>query len=129
MNLPWVQQKSAVLRQGGLRFSAALLHGIQVGCAAPIVTVAGEESAVVDLLQLHAVVVNHAVGGDRAAAVFDELPCRSLAVQFVQLIHTCAAAVQVHVVVTANSVEVGKVGNDRGLLAAEGQVDEILQLE
>jgi len=32
-------------------------------------------------------------------------------------------------VVTANSGEVGKIGDDRGLLAAEGQVDEILQLE
>ena len=31
--------------------------------------------------------------------------------------------------VTANSGEVGKVCNDRGLLAAEGQVDEILQLK
>mgnify|MGYP001509868582 CR=1 FL=1 len=31
--------------------------------------------------------------------------------------------------VTADGGEVGKVGNDRGLLAAEGQVDEILQLE
>lgn len=50
MNLPWVQQKSAVLLGGGLRFSAALLHGIQVGCAAPIVTVAGEEPTIVDRL-------------------------------------------------------------------------------
>ena len=31
--------------------------------------------------------------------------------------------------VTTNSGEVGKVGDDRGLLAAEGQVDEVLQLE
>ena len=31
--------------------------------------------------------------------------------------------------VPANGGEVGKVGDDRGLLAAEGQVDEILQLE
>ena len=31
--------------------------------------------------------------------------------------------------VTANSGEVGKIGDDRGLLAAKGQVDEILQLE
>ena len=31
-----------------------------------------------------------------------------------------------HVVVTANSGEVGKIGDDRGLLAAKGQVDEIL---
>ena len=31
--------------------------------------------------------------------------------------------------VAADGGEVGKVGNDRGLLAAEGQVDEILRLE
>ena len=36
---------------------------------------------------------------------------------------------RVHVVVTANSGEVGKVSDDCGLLAAEGQVDEIFQLE
>ena len=94
-----------------------------------LIVIAGEEPAVVDLLQLHAVVVDHAVGSDFAAAVFDEPPRSFLAIQFVQLIHTCAAAVQVHVVVTANSGEVGKVGDDRGLLAAEGQVDEILQFE
>ena len=57
---------------------------------------------------------------------FDELPCGFLAVQRVQLIHACAAAVQVHVVVAADGGEVGKVGDDRSLLAAEGQVDEIL---
>jgi len=50
-------------------------------------------------------------------------------VQFVQFIHTCAAAVQVHVMVAADGGEVGKVGDDRGLLAAEGQVDEILQFK
>ena len=94
-----------------------------------LIVIAGEEAAVVDLLQLHAVVVDHAVGGDCAVAVFDELPCGFLAVQRVQLIHACAAAVQVHVVVAADGGEVGKVGDDRSLLAAEGQVDEILQLE
>ena len=31
--------------------------------------------------------------------------------------------------VAADGGEVGEVGDDRGLLAAEGQVDEILQLE
>ena len=55
--------------------------------------------------------------------------CGVLAVQFVQFIHACAAAVQVHVMVTADGGEVGKVGDDRDLLAAEGQVDEILQLK
>jgi len=85
-----------------------------------LIVITGEEPALVDLLQLHAVVVNHAVGRDRAAVAFDELPCQFLAVQRVQFIHACAAAVQVHVVDAANSVEVGKVGDDRGLLAAEG---------
>ena len=94
-----------------------------------LVIIAREFSALVKLFQLHAVVVDHTVGGDRAAAAFNELPCGFLSVQRVQFILACAAAVQVHVVVTANSGEVGKVGNDRGLLAAEGQVDEILQLE
>ena len=103
--------------------------GHRNGDGVRLIVVAGEEPAVVDLLQLHAVVVDHAVGGDRAAAVFNELPCQFLTVQRVQLIHACTAAVQIHVVVPADGGEVGKVGDDRGPLAAEGQVDEILQLE
>ena len=91
-----------------------------------LVIIAREFSALVKLLQLHAVVVDHAVGRDRATAVFDELTGNFLAVQRVQLIHTCAASVQVHVVVTTDGSGVGKVGDDRGLLAAEGQVDKIL---
>jgi hypothetical protein len=94
-----------------------------------LVIIAREFSALVKLLQLHAVVVDHAVGGDRAAAVFNELPHGFLAVQRIQFLCFGTASVQVHVMVTANSGEVGKVCNDRGLLAAEGQVDEILQLE
>ena len=109
--------------------SGSTFGGHRNGDGVRLIVIAGEEPAVVDLLQLHAVVVDHAVGSDRAAAAFDEPPRGFLAIQRVQLIHTCAAAVQVHVVVTANSGEVGKVGDDRGLLAAEGQVDEILQLE
>ena len=109
--------------------SGSAFGGHRNGDDIRLIVIAGEEAAVVDLFQLHAVVVDHTVGRHRAAAVFDELPCDFLAVQRVQFIHACAAAVQVHVVVAANGGEVGKVGNDRGLLAAEGQVDEILQLE
>ena len=90
-----------------------------------LVVITGEESAIVDLFQLHAVVVDHTIGRDRAAAVFDEPPYGFLSIQFVQFIHACTAAVQVHVMVAADGGEVGKVCNDRGLLAAEGQVDEI----
>ena len=52
-----------------------------------LIVIAGEEPAVVDLLQLHAVVVDYAVGRDRAAAAFDELPCGSLAVQREPVLH------------------------------------------
>ena len=103
--------------------------GHRNGDGVRFIVIAGKEPAIVDLFQLHAVVVDYAVGCDRAAAAFNEPSCRFLTVQFVQFIHTCAAAVQVHVVVAADGGEVGKVGDDRSLLAAEGQVDEILQLE
>ena len=109
--------------------SGSAFGGHRNGDGVRLIVIAGEEPAIVDLFQLHAVVVDHTVGRDRAAAAFNELPCGSLAVQRVQFIHACAAAVQVHVVVAADGGEVGKVGDDRGLLAAEGQVDEILQLE
>ena len=109
--------------------SGSVFGGHRNGDGIRLIVIAGEDAAFVDLLQLHAVVVDHTVGRHRAAAAFDEPPCGSLAVQRVQFIHACAAAVQVHVVVAADGGEVGKVSNDRGLLAAEGQVDEILQLE
>ena len=52
-----------------------------------LIVIAGEEAAVVDLLQLHTVVVDHTVGRHRAAAAFDELPCGSLAVQREPVLH------------------------------------------
>ena len=52
-----------------------------------LIVIAGEEPAVVKLLQLHAVVVDHTVGRHRAAAAFDELPCGSLVVQREPVLH------------------------------------------
>ena len=46
--------------------------------------------------------------------------------EIVQQIKDSGKVAMVHVVVTANSGEVRKVCNDCSLLAAEGQVDEIL---
>ena len=112
-----------------LRVLRLTFGGHRNGDGVRLIVVAGEELAVVDLLQLHAVVVDHAVGRDRAAAAFDELPCDFLAVQRIQFLCFGTASVQVHVMVAADGGEVGKVGNDCGLLAAEGQVDEILQLK
>ena len=94
-----------------------------------LIVVAGEEPSAVDLFQLHAVVVDHTVGRHRAAAAFDELPCCCLTIQCIQFLRFGAAAVQVHVVIPANGGEVRKVCNDCSLLAAEGQVDQILQFK
>ena len=93
-----------------------------------LIVITGEELTVIYLLQLHAIVVDHTVGRDCAAAALNELSCRSLTVQHLQLSNSCTASVQVHVVVTANSGEVRKIRNDCGLLTTEGQIDKILQL-
>lgn len=52
MNLPWVQQMGAVLPWRRTALFTDLLHGIQVGCAAPIVTVAWDLLQVSMLLQI-----------------------------------------------------------------------------
>ena len=61
--------------------------GHRNGDGVRLIVIAGEEPAVVELLQLHAVVVDYAVGRDRAAAAFNELPCGSLAVQREPVLH------------------------------------------
>ena len=112
-----------------LRVLQLTFGGHRNGDGIRLIVIAGKEPAIVDLFQLHAVVVDHTVGRHRAAAVFDEPPCGFLAIQRIQFLCFGTAAVQVHVVVAADGGEVGKVGNDRGLLAAEGQVDENLQFK
>ena len=93
------------------------------------IVVAGEGSTIVDLLQFHAVVIDHTVGRNRAAAALDELPCCCPTIQCIQFLRFGAATVQIHIVSTANSSEVRKIRNDCDLLAAEGQVDQILQFK
>ena len=93
-----------------------------------LIVITWEELTVIYLLQLHAVIIDHAVGRDCAAAALDKLSCRFLTIQRFQLGNSCTASVQVHVVVTANSGKVREICDDCGLLAAESQVDKILQL-
>ena len=83
---------------------------------------------VVEQLHLHAVVVDHTIGCNRAATVPDKQPCRFLTVQRLQLVNSCAAAVQVHVVIPANRIEVREIRDNCNLLAAD-QVDKVLQLK
>ena len=91
--------------------------------------VAGEESTVIDRLQLHAVVIDHTVGRDSTVSIFDELTSRFLTVQRIQFLCLGTSSVQIHVVVPTNSGEVRKICDDRSQLAAKGQVDQIFQFK
>ena len=105
------------------------LSGHRNGNGIWFVIVARKELTVVEQLHLHAVVVDHTIGCNRAATVPDKQPCRFLTVQRLQLVNSCAAAVQVHVVIPANRIEVREIRDNCNLLAAEAQVDKVLQLK
>ena len=70
------------------------------------------------------VVENHAARRDGSCARGNEVADQLLAVQMVQNIYRCRAAVGVHIVILTRFVEVLEVRDDRRLLAAEGQIDE-----
>ena len=85
--------------------------------------------SIIGRLQPHPVVVDHAIGRDRAFIFRDQKQGCLNAVQILQLFDIGTAAVGVHIVVTANGFQVGEVGDDSGLLATEGKVDQVFQLE
>ena len=80
---------------------------------------------IIERFQLHAVVVDHAVGGDHFAAAVDKQQSRFITVQTSKRLANGTATVDIHIVGAANSLQIRKVCDDRGLLAVEGQVDEI----
>ena len=69
-----------------------------------LVEVCREVCSVIELPQLHPVVVDHAVGGDRTLVLCDQEQGGLCAVQVFQLLGERTAAVGVHVVVTANGI-------------------------
>ena len=61
---------------------------------------------IIGLAQLHAVVIDHAVAGHRTASTINEQDGSLGTIQSIQLLNTGAAAVGIHVVVTANGFQV-----------------------
>lgn len=70
------------------------------------IVIAGKELPIIDLLQLHAVVVHDPVWRDRTATARYKRPGHRFAIQHFQFIDLCAAAMQIHVVLTANGGKV-----------------------
>ena len=84
--------------------------------------------SIVLLFQHHTVVIDHAVRGDHSAAAVDQQQSSFGAVQAFQLLHPGTTAVQSHKMAASYGLQIGKVGDDRCLLAAVRQVDEVLDV-
>ena len=83
---------------------------------------------IVDLFQLHAIAVHHAIGGDCPGAALDQVEGRGQPVYLFERIHRHTAAVDGQGMVFPRLLQLGEVGDDRGPLAAKGEVDEILDV-
>ena len=81
--------------------------------------------SVVDRLQLHAVIVDHAEGGDRFAAALYELEGVFSAIDGLVLIHGHRSAVHCNGVIFPDLLQVRKVCDNRCPLAAVCQVDKV----
>ena len=90
-----------------------------------LIEVAGEMCAVIMLLQLHSVIIDHTVAGDCATATVNEQDGSFFSVQILQFLCPGTAAMQIHVMVTAYRIQIGEVRDYSGLLTAEGQVNKI----
>ena len=93
-----------------------------------VIEICGELMPVIELLQHYAVAVDHTVRGDRLAAAVDQQQGGFGAVQVFQLLRPGAAAIQVQKMAAPYGFQIGKVCNDRGLLAAEREIDEVFNV-
>ena len=90
------------------------------------IVVAGEMLSIVELRELHTVVINHAVACDGTFAAFNQKNCCFLTIQMFQFLGAGTSTVGIQIMAAANGCQVRKIRNNRCLLAAEGQVDQIL---
>ena len=81
---------------------------------------------IVERLQFQAVVIDHAVGGDRSCFVLEQIQGRHPAINLVVLCRRHSTAVYGQGMAFPNPLQIREVGDHRGLLAAECQVDEVL---
>lgn len=94
-----------------------------------LVVVTGEVAAVIELLQFHPVIIDHAIRGNPSLKMIeDQVQSELAAIQPLELLDSAAPTLHRHVVLPPNGVQVGEVCDDRGLLAAKGQIDEILYI-
>ena len=94
-----------------------------------LVVVTGEVAAVIELLQFHPVIIDHAIRGNPSFKMIeDQVQSELAAIQPLELLDSAAPTLHRHVVLPPNGVQVGEVCDDRGLLAAKGQIDEILYI-
>ena len=56
--------------------------------------------SIIELLQLHAVVIDHTIAGDCPSSALNEQDSSFDTVQIFQLLHTGTAAVKIHIVLT-----------------------------
>ena len=95
--------------------------------AVPIV-VFRQVAAIVDLLQLHAVVIDHAVGGDHPSAALDEVQGLLRPIQRLVFLFGRRTAVECQTMVFSDLFQVGEVGDYCGLLTAECEIDEVFDV-
>lgn len=111
-----------------LRICRGILRRDRQHQGAGIVKIGGEFLSPVELLQLHAVVVHHAVRGDLPAARADERLGNGLPISFFILIYGHHPTIEIHQMGFACFLQISEVVDHRGPLAAEGQVDEVFNV-
>ena len=85
--------------------------------------------SVVGRFQFHAVAVDHAIRGDDSSSAVNQLEGGFFAVHCLVLVHRHCAAFQRHDMAFPDLLQVREVGDDRGMLAAEREIDQVLDYE
>lgn len=80
---------------------------------------------IVDLLQLHAVAVHHAVRGDHPGGSLDQVEGHRTVIQPFKRLHRHGITADGQGVDFADPLQIGEIGDHGGSLAAKRQVDEI----
>lgn len=84
--------------------------------------ICGELPPVIEQFQHHAVIINDAVGSDRSTAALNESESFLSAVGCLVLLYS---AIQRQDVAFPNSLQIGKISNYGGPLAAKSKIDEV----
>ena len=82
--------------------------------------------SIVEFFHLHPVVINHPIGGHIPIFIADEREGELSSVQPLQLFGGGATTMQGQIVALSNLLQIGEVGDNSCLLAAEAQVDKVL---